>query len=576
MADLRRWKRRIRARRATVIVVTVVLVGGGAAAAWAATRPASTAYRTAFAGPASVTDSLAAIGTLQPVSQATVAFPMAGQIASVSVQVGSSVAVGQTLAVLNTTSLATTVSSDQSAVASAQAKLAADQTSQTAVSTSSQTTTPSASSSSRSSSSSSSSKLTALLQGLAADQNAVRKAQQQVDADLVLVSAVDKQLAATCPAVVQSLTAGQTKPSATPSDTPTPSPTSTTTPPPPDVTGCTDLINQASADESKTANDERGLSTAVSTLSTALNQVVTAVGQTATTPAPPSSTPAPSGGSSASRSGSSASSGPASADQIAADQAAVDAANAQLAAAQQNLAAATLVSPITGTVADVTITAGQNASANSTTAHIMIVGPGEDEVTTAVSDTSVGKVKPGQPATVTPDGATKPIAGKVTSIGALGSTTSGGSASYPVTITLDPTSQSLFNGATASVGITLGTAQAAVTVPTSAVQTIGQFSVVSTMVNGKPTTTRVTLGVVGATVTQITSGLKAGDEVMLANITEPMPTGNTNVRGFGGGGRAAFGGGGGGFTGGAGAGGGAAGAGGGAGAAGRGATAGGG
>ncbi|HEY3609307.1 MAG TPA: HlyD family efflux transporter periplasmic adaptor subunit [Pseudonocardiaceae bacterium] len=563
MADLRRWKRRIRARRATVIVVTVVLVGGGAAVAWAATRPASTAYRTALAGPASVTDSLAAIGTLQPVSQATVAFPMAGQVASVGVQVGSSVAAGQTLAVLNTTGLATTVSSDQSSVATAQAKLAADQTSQTTV-PASQTTTPSATTGSSSrSGSSSSSKLTTLLQGLAADQNAVRKAQQQVDADLVLVTAVDKQLAATCPAVVQSLTGAQSKPTDPPatSDTTTVPPPTTTTPPPVDVTGCTDLIDQASADEAKTATDERGLSSSVATLSTALNQVVAAVGQTASTPAP--STPsAPSGGSSTGRSGTSGSSGPASANQIAADQASVDAANAQLAAAQQNLAAATLVSPIAGTVADVTMTAGQNASANSTTAHIMVVGPGEDEVMTAVNDTSVGQVKPGQPAMITPDGVTKPIAGKVTSIGALGSTTSGGSASYPVTITLDPTSQPLFNGATASVAITLGTAQAPVTVPTSAVQTLGPFSIVSKMVNGKPTTTRVTLGVVGATVTQITSGLKAGDEVMLANITEPMPTsGNTNARAFvGGGGRAAFagggGGGGGGFTGGGGGGGG--------------------
>jgi HlyD family secretion protein len=569
MADLRRWKRRVQARRATVIVVTVLVVGGGAAGAWAATRPAATAYRTAIAGPASVTESLAAIGTLQPVSQATVAFPMAGQVASVSVQVGSSVTAGQTLAVLNTTGLATTVSSDQSAVASAQAKLAADQTSQTTV-PASQTTTPSSSTSR--SSSSSSSKLTALLQGLAADQNAVRKAQQQVDADLVLVSAVDKQLAATCPAVVQSLTAGQTKPTDPPaaSDTTAPPPPSTTTPPP-DVTGCTDLIDQASTDEAKTATDERGLSSSVATLSTALNQVVTVVGQTATTPAP-SSTPS-SGSSSSSRSATtgSGSSGPASANQIAADQAAVDAANAQLAAAQQNLAAATLVSPITGTVAAVTMTAGQNATANSTSAHVMVVGPGEDEVTTAVNDTSVGKVKPGQSATVTPDGATKPIAGKVTSIGALGSTTSGGSASYPVTITLAPTSEQLFNGATASVAITLGTAQATVTVPTSAVQTLGQFSLVSKMVNGKPANTRVTLGVVGATVVQITSGLKAGDEVMLANITEPMPTANTNARNFGG--RAAFGGGGGaGFAGGGGAGAGAAGAGG----AGRGATTGGG
>ncbi len=579
MADLRRWKRRIRARRATVIVVTVVLVGGGAAVAWAATRPASTAYRTAFAGPASVTDSLAAIGTLQPVSQATVAFPMSGQVASVGVQVGSSVVAGQTLAVLNTTGLATTVSSDQSAVATAQAKLAADQTSQTTV-PASQTTTPSASTGSSSrSGSSSSSKLTTLLQGLAADQNAVRKAQQQVDADLVLVTAVDKQLAATCPAVVQSLTGAQSKPTDPPatSDTTAPPATSVTpTPPPVDVTGCTDLINQASADEAKTATDERGLSTSVATLSTALNQVVAAVGQTATTPAPSTPAPSSSGGSSGSRSGTSGSgsSGPASANQIAADQAAVDAANAQLAAAQQNLAAATLVSPIAGTVADVTMTAGQNASANSTTAHIMVVGPGEDEVMTAVNDTSVGQVKPGQPATITPDGVTKPIAGKVTSIGALGSTTSGGSASYPVTITLDPTSQPLFNGATASVAITLGTAQAPVTVPTSAVQTLGPFSIVSKMVNGKPTTTRVTLGVVGATVTQITSGLKAGDEVMLANITEPMPTsGNTNARAFVGG-RAAFAGGGGaGFAGGGGGGAGGGGAGGGGGAAGAGGAA---
>jgi glycerol-3-phosphate dehydrogenase len=57
MADLRRWKRRIQARRATVIVVTVLVVGGGAAGAWAATRPAATSYRIAIAGPASVTES---------------------------------------------------------------------------------------------------------------------------------------------------------------------------------------------------------------------------------------------------------------------------------------------------------------------------------------------------------------------------------------------------------------------------------------------------------------------------------------------------------------------------------------
>jgi multidrug efflux pump subunit AcrA (membrane-fusion protein) len=573
MADLRRksLKQRILARRVTVIVVTVVVVGGGAAVAWAATRPADTSYRIATAAPASVTESLAAIGTVAPVSQATVAFPMSGQVASVGVTVGQQVTVGETLAQLNTTSLASTVSSDQSSVATAQAKLASDQSSQTSVSSAAQTTTPSSVESPRSATTSGTSgKLTTLLQGLSADQNAVRQAQQKVDADLTLVSAADKQLAATCPAVVASLgslanqpksdTKSDTRSSTKAADDTTTPPPPTTTPPtlpdPTQITDCTTLIDQASTDESKTDTDEHALSTSVSALSTALNQVVTAVGQSA-------QTSTGSSGGSTSRSATTHATGvtgggsrtntpaPASADQIAADQAMVDAANAQLAAAQQNMSAATLLSPIAGTVAEATITAGANASANSTTAHIMVIGPGEDEVTTAVNDTEVGKVKPGQVAAVTPDGATKPIVGKVTSIGALGSTTSSGSASYPVTISLSPTSQQLFDGATASVSVTLGTAQAAVSVPTSAVQTFGAFSLVTKMVDGKPTPTRVTVGVAGSTVTQITSGLKVGDQVMLANISEPMPTSGTGTtRGLTG--RTGFGGGGGGFTGGGG------------------------
>lgn len=600
MADSRRRgsKKRTRARQVTIVVVTVVVVGGGAAAAWAATRPADESYRTAVAGPSSVTDSLALTGTIQPVTQATVAFPMSGQVASVSVHLGQTVGVGQVLSQLNTTSLASTVSADQSAVATAQAKLASDQTSQTSVSdVSDQVTTPSASGSGKSGSSGTSSKVTSLLKGLSADQNAVRKAQQQVDAALTLVSAANKQVAATCPAVVASLnelagsgstsadrsastrsssrgsSSGESSRSGSSSSetSTTDSPTSTTTPPPPSgpsptqVTDCTTLIDQASEDEAKAATDEHALTSAVTALSGSLNKVVAAVGQSAQSSGSSGSGSGSSSGSHGSGSGSgsgsrsdsgssggsgsggrSGSSGPASADQIAADQASVDAADAQLAAAQQNLAAATLVSPIAGTVADVTITAGQSASANSTTAHVVVIGPGQNEVTTAVTDTQVGTVKPGQDAQVTPDGATKPIAGKVTAIGALGTTTSGGSASYPVTISLDPTTQPLFDGSTASVAVTLGTAQAAVTVPTSAVQTFGGFSVVSRMVDGKPTITRVTLGVVGPTVTQVIGGLKAGDVVSLANISEAMPTsGNTNTRGLtgGAGARGGFGGG---------------------------------
>ena len=41
------------------------------------------------------------VATIEPVSQATVAFPVSGTVASVDVEVGDRVAVGQTLATLD-------------------------------------------------------------------------------------------------------------------------------------------------------------------------------------------------------------------------------------------------------------------------------------------------------------------------------------------------------------------------------------------------------------------------------------------------------------------------------------------
>ncbi|MBB5893112.1 efflux RND transporter periplasmic adaptor subunit [Kutzneria kofuensis] len=507
-------------------IVVLVLLGGGAAA-FAATRSDDPSYRTTTAGPARVTSVLNGMGTVQPVSQATVSFPVSGQVASVSVKQGDQVTSGQALAQLNTTTLQGQVSSAQSTLANAQAKLASDQNSQT---TAAQSSTPSSSSGGGSSS-----KLTQLLKSISAGQNAVRGAQQKVDADLQLAGAALKQAQATCPDVIKQLGTGNPPTiTGTPPTSTDPTPTTTSAPPAPpvDVTTCTDLLQQVQDAQAKTAADEKALSTAEASLSTALGQAATAVQQSGSSAAktPSGSTGGNQGGS---RGGSST---PPSADQIAADQASVDAANAQLAANQQNLAAASLVSPIDGTVAQVDLAAGQNASANSATAKIVIVGPGGNQVTTAVNDNQVGQVKPGQPATITPDGSGKPLTGKVVAVGALASTTSGGSASFPVTISLDNGGPGLFAGSTAAVAITLGTAQAAVTVPTSAVHTLGATSFVTALVDGKPASKRVTLGVVGATVTQVTGGLDAGDEVVLADLSQPLPSSTTGARGLTGGG----------------------------------------
>lgn len=520
-----RAKRGFRLPRLLVVAIVVVLLGGGAAVAWAATRTPGPTYRMATAAAATVTNTLNTTGTIQPVSQATVSFPVSGQVASVDVTQGQQVTAGQTLAQLNTNTLSAQVSSAQSSVATAQAKLAADQVSQTTVAAQPQT--------------SSSTKAAGPSKNLVDGQNAVRAAQKKVDDDLNLVSAALKQEKTTCPKVIQSL-GTQNKPV----DTTTPATTTTTTaPPPPTSTGpsptevadCTELMQQVLDYQSKTSTDEHALASAEAALSTALSQAVSSAGQSSSAATKSSTTT----NSSRTTGGSSA---PASAAQIAADQAAVDSAQAQLAAALQNVAAATLVSPIDGTVAQVAITAGQSTSANSTSAHIVVIGAGASQVTTAVNDGQVGKVKPGQAAAITPDGATKPITGKVTSIGALSSTTSGGAASYPVTISLGDSSQPLFAGATASVSITLGTAQASVTVPTSAVHNVGGFSFVTKVVDGQPSQTRVTLGVVGSTLAQVSEGLSAGDQVVLADLSQELPTANSSTRGLTGGGGRTFGG----------------------------------
>jgi len=93
-----------------------------------------------------------------------------------------------------------------------------------------------------------------------------------------------------------------------------------------------------------------------------------------------------------------------SAAQLAADQSAVDAANAQQQAAQQNIDQAELLSPIAGTVQAVTIVAGDQVAASSTSETIVVGGVGGFEVITNVPVTSLPMISLGRQASVIPDG----------------------------------------------------------------------------------------------------------------------------------------------------------------------------
>jgi hypothetical protein len=96
------------------------------------------------------------------------------------------------------------------------------------------------------------------------------------------------------------------------------------------------------------------------------------------------------------------------------------------------------------------------------------------------------------------------------------------------------------------------------------VQTVGTTHFVTEYQNGTTSRARVTLGTVGDILTQITTGVKPGATVVLADLNLPIPassattTGRTGLGGAGGLGGGGFGGaggfGGGGFTGGGGGG----------------------
>lgn len=232
----------------------------------------------------------------------------------------------------------------------------------------------------------------------------------------------------------------------------------------------------------------------------------------------------PSGQQNSTRNGSQSNNQPASAAQLAADQKAIDAAQAELGVAQQDMAAATLTSPAAGRVAAVGLTAGQNSGGGTVT----IVGTGIPGVQATVALSQVDQVKVGQNVTVAADGVSSELHGTVTSIGLL-STTSGSTTAYPVTVQLDAGTPQLYDGTGADIVINTGSAHNVLTIPNSAIHTTaGGLHTVTVAKGGKTSTVRVSLGVAGNDLTEVEGGLKAGQQVVLADLSQQLPTTTTS------------------------------------------------
>jgi hypothetical protein len=118
------------------------------------------------------------------------------------------------------------------------------------------------------------------------------------------------------------------------------------------------------------------------------------------------------------------------------------------------------------------------------------------------------------------------------SISALPSAVTTSATDYLVVVGLDDPNAPLTNGDLGTVTIVTKRVAHALAVPTSAVTVIGTRHVVQVVASGgTPKTVGVRVGAVGADWTQVTSGVQAGDRVVLADLSTPLPgsaTSSTN------------------------------------------------
>lgn len=520
---------RHRGRRIVTLVTIVVLVAALAGVALSSTRASGAQYRVAMVTNADATAVLDGVATIEPVSQATVAFPISGTVANVAVKTGQKVTAGATLASVDTTSLYETIHTDEASLAQAKLTLAdaLDGTSTASTSGSGATGASTATLTAATTSYASPSNSSPSKSEIAAAQKAVVAAQAKVDRALASADAAVKAAETVCgPATAHPATTSTTAAASTTSTT-----TSSTTP----VGSCTAALQTSLAAQQSVSVAQRSLDSAVQHLTTLLDAE-------ASTPSSNSNTPSGSGtgqstgtgtgsgaATGAQTSGGGATTKTASAADLEADQTSVDAATAKLAVGIQSLTQARITTPITGTVIAVNIAAGDTVSANSTTETIIVAGAKGYEVTTTVAVTQIARVVVGRSASVLPDGAASTITGHVSEISAVPSTSSSATTTYNVVVGLDRAPSTLQDGTTGSVSIITDAAKAALVVPSSAVHTSGKNHTVTVALGSSRTkAVPVTVGVQGATATQIKSGLAVGEHVVIADLNKALPSSATS------------------------------------------------
>jgi multidrug efflux pump subunit AcrA (membrane-fusion protein) len=217
--------------------------------------------------------------------------------------------------------------------------------------------------------------------------------------------------------------------------------------------------------------------------------------------------------------------------------------------ARQEVRETTLRAPISGTIASVSGSVGETVSGGSTGGGTSEAGAGGAtggestggessgsfmvlaqlhrlKMEVSFSESDIGKVREGQTATVSIDSMEgTELAGEVTKVSVLPSEGSTSVVEYPATILLTQSAKGLRAGMSASAEVVVEQVKNAVTVPTEAITGAGSRKTVTVEEGGEEVAKTVTTGLEGDETTEVVSGLKAGQTLLLPEVTVATATG---------------------------------------------------
>ena len=212
-----------------------------------------------------------------------------------------------------------------------------------------------------------------------------------------------------------------------------------------------------------------------------------------------------------------------------------DVTDAQANLDEENALNPVITAPFDGFITQINVAGGDEVYKG--TVAMQIADPDSFYADILVTETDIFSIELGQTAEVTVDALSDlTFPATITAIAPL-STTSSGVVNYEIEAELDPLTDqnaTLKDGLSAVVTITIEQKEDVLIVPSRAITTKNSISTVE-VVNGTTTETRtIETGISDSTNTEITSGLKAGEQVMVKSSTSSTSTTEENEQGGGG------------------------------------------